>query len=271
MKSRAYNVADVSKYPFDTHQCSMMFVLLGYFDTELIVNHPFDRVMTSGYSSHATWDLVKLSVSKERYPNRLYFNLYLKRQPMFFVLSLILPICYMSILNVFVFLLPADSGERVGYAITVLLAIAVFLTISSDNLPATLNPRISIISLLLFTDVVISAIIVILLIIGLRFYHRNDEIEVSILARRFVKFMRCLRSKCIRRNPEINSKLSLKSEDATLHPRSNSNDINITKSKETITWVDVGKESNFLFGILISIIVITVHAMYAVDVTFGNT
>jgi hypothetical protein len=32
----------------------------------------------------------------------------------------------MSILNVFVFLLPADSGERVGYAITVLLAIAVF-------------------------------------------------------------------------------------------------------------------------------------------------
>jgi hypothetical protein len=49
----------------------------------------------------------------------------------------------MCILNIFVFLLPADSGERVGYAITVLLAIAVFLTISSDSLPATSNPRIS--------------------------------------------------------------------------------------------------------------------------------
>jgi hypothetical protein len=48
----------------------------------------------------------------------------------------------MSILNVFVFLLPADSGERVGYAITMLLAIAVFLTISSDSLPAMSNPHV---------------------------------------------------------------------------------------------------------------------------------
>jgi hypothetical protein len=41
----------------------------------------------------------------------------------------------------------------------VLLAIAVFLTISSDSLPATSNPRISTISLLLFTYVMASAII----------------------------------------------------------------------------------------------------------------
>jgi uncharacterized membrane-anchored protein len=78
---------------------------------------------------------------------------------MFFVLNLILPICLMSILNLFVFLLQGDSGERVGYAITVLLAIALFLTISSDSLPATSNPRISTISLLIFTDVMFSAII----------------------------------------------------------------------------------------------------------------
>jgi hypothetical protein len=38
---------------------------------------------------------------------------------MFFVPNLILPICLMSILNVFVFLFPSYSGERVGYAITI--------------------------------------------------------------------------------------------------------------------------------------------------------
>lgn len=61
-------IADVSKYPFDTHQCSMMFVMLGYYDTELIVNHSFDRVITYWYSPRATWDLVKTSVSKDSYP-----------------------------------------------------------------------------------------------------------------------------------------------------------------------------------------------------------
>ena len=32
-------IADVSKYPFDTHQCSVMLALLGYVDAELIVDH----------------------------------------------------------------------------------------------------------------------------------------------------------------------------------------------------------------------------------------
>jgi hypothetical protein len=68
--------------------------------------------------------LIMTSEKKRRDIVDIYLKL--KRQPMFFVLNLILPVCLMSILNIFVFLLPADSGERVGYAITVLLAIAVF-------------------------------------------------------------------------------------------------------------------------------------------------
>jgi hypothetical protein len=48
-------------------------------------------------------------------------------------------------------------------------------------------------------------------------------------------------------------------ENADINQGYSSPDINITKCKETITWVDVGKESDFVFGILIWIIVITVH------------
>ena len=82
---------------------SLMLVLLGYADAEVIVDHFYDRVITYWYSPHATWNLVEMSVGKTRYPQRLYFNLYLKRHPVFFVLNLILPICLMSILNFFVF------------------------------------------------------------------------------------------------------------------------------------------------------------------------
>jgi len=267
--------ADVSKYPFDTHKCSLLILPLGYFDSEISVSHFEDDVQTDWYIPHKTWELVNTDVKKGDNPQRLYFYLQLKRQPMFFVLNLILPICLMSILNIFVFFLPADSGERVGYAITVLLAIAVFLTISSDSLPATSNPRISTISFLLFTDVIISAIIVILVIIGLRFYHRTDKSKVSNTARQFVKFMRCLRCKCSteKTNTDDHRNMKLKTEDYYMYRGTSRNDLNsiqdTPESGENITWTNVGEEADIFFGFLISICLISVHILYVVDVTVG--
>jgi hypothetical protein len=243
--------ADVSKYPFDTHECFLMIVPFGYHESEMYVSHVDDHVRTDWHIPHKTRELVNTDVTNKGNPQRLHFYLKLKRQPMCFVLNLILPICLMSILNVFVFLLPADSGERVGYAITVLLAIAVFLTISSDSLPATSNPRISTISLLLFTDVIISAIIVIIVIIGLRFYHRRDKSKVSNTARQFVKFMRCLRCKCSAKKPNTDDDRNMKrkTEDYYMYRGNSSNDLNsiqdTSESGETITWTNVGEEADF--------------------------
>ena len=267
--------ADVSKYPFDTHKCFLMIVPFGYQESEISVSHFEDHVRTDWYTPHKTWELVHTDVEKGDNPQRLYFYLKLKRQPMFFVLNLILPICLMSILNVFVFLLPPDSGERVGYAVTVLLSIAVFLTISSASLPATSNPRISTISLLLFTDVFLSAIIVILVIIGLRFYHRRDKSKVSNTAIQFVKIMRFLRCKCSAKKPQNDDdrNLKLKTEDYYMYRGTSSNDLNYIKdtpeSGETITWTNVGEETDIFFGFLISIFLISVHILYVADVTVG--
>ena len=195
--------ADVSKYPCDTHKCFLLLLPLGYFDSELSVLHSEDHVRTDWYTPHKTWELVHTDVEKGDNPQRSYFYLVLKRHPMFFVLNLILPICLISIPNIFVFFPPADSGERDGYAITVLLVIAVFVTISSDSLPVTSDSRISTISILLFIDVIISAIIVILVIIGFIIYHQRDKIKVSKTATQFVKFMRFLLCKCSAKKPRI--------------------------------------------------------------------
>ena len=267
--------ADVSKYPFDTHECFLLIVPLGYLDSEIYVSHFEDHVRTDWYTPHKTWELVNTHVTKDGKPQRLRFHLKLKRQPMFFVLNLILPICLMSFLIVFVFLLPANSGERVGYAITVLLAIAVFLTMSFDSLPATSNPRISTISLLLFTDVIISAIIVIVVIICLRFYHRRDKSKVSNTAIQFVKFMRFLRCKCSAKKHKTDNDRNrkLKTEDYYMYRGTSSNYLNsiedTSDTAETITWTNVGEESDIFFGFLISIFLISVHILYVVDVTVG--
>ncbi|XP_071156104.1 neuronal acetylcholine receptor subunit beta-3-like [Mytilus edulis] len=242
--------ADVSRYPFDTQICKLQILPWGYTSEEIDVIPIYDSVVQFWFNPQQTWQFIESSVAKDKDIQLLEFSMTLKRNPMFFVLNLILPICVMIILNIFVFLLPPESGERVGYAVTVLLAIAVFLTISSDNLPATSSPRISSISLLLFSDVVISAVIVLMVILSLRYYHRDDNYPVSTFMRGFVNVSRILRCQvccCMRKKEKCNGK----------------------DNKENIKWTDVGKEIDIVCGIFIIVVILVVNALYIIDVTVG--
>jgi len=53
---------------------------------------------------------------------------------------MIVPITLLFMLQVLVFLLPAESGERVGYTVTILLAISMFLTLIAGELPRVSEP-----------------------------------------------------------------------------------------------------------------------------------
>jgi len=69
--------------------------------------------------------------------SQLIFNVILMRRAEFYVINIVLPILLMSFLNVMVFYLPADAGEKMSYSLTVLLALAVFLTLIADSMPNT--------------------------------------------------------------------------------------------------------------------------------------
>jgi hypothetical protein len=55
--------------------------------------------------------------------------------------------------------------------------------------------------------------------------------------------------------------------------KTSSNNLNsiedTSDSSETITWTNVGEETDIFFGFLISILLIIIHILYAVDVTEG--
>ncbi|GFR64249.1 acetylcholine receptor subunit alpha [Elysia marginata] len=59
----------------------------------------------------------------------------IKRRPRFFMLNLLMPTLALSFLNILVFILPADSGEKVGYSITVLLSVMLMMGVTTDTLP----------------------------------------------------------------------------------------------------------------------------------------
>ena len=68
---------------------------------------------------------------------RVAFQVKLKRLTTYYIVSVVFPVLFLSVTATLVFALPADSGEKMGTSITVLLAFAVYLTIVSEHMPRT--------------------------------------------------------------------------------------------------------------------------------------
>lgn len=67
----------------------------------------------------------------------LSITMLLRRRTYYYVMSLILP-CTLIACTIFLeFILPAESGERVGLGITILLSMAVFQELTSEKLPSS--------------------------------------------------------------------------------------------------------------------------------------
>ncbi|CAL1535033.1 unnamed protein product [Lymnaea stagnalis] len=98
----------------------------------------------------------------------------LKRRPAFLILNIILPVVFLSFLNILVFVIPVESGEKIGYGITVLLALSVFMSIVSGMLPrSSLNmPNVTI---YLFFLLFLSMLTVIDSIIIVYLHHKEGE------------------------------------------------------------------------------------------------
>ena len=123
----------------------------------------------------------------------------------------------MSLITLFTFLIPVESDERVSYSITCLLAIAVFLTLVSDNLPKTSNPM-SVMCDYLMIMLIISILICLTTIINLRMYFSDDGTHVSAWCESFVRVMLC-RCKARGRRERESSKLDKYMQNSSVHDK----------------------------------------------------
>ena len=166
---------DVTSFPFDTQYCFLEFLPFAYSTWEVkIISNPVDLGI---YSENNAWVLKSTSsetmlIDTDTVPY-MKVTLTLERRYAFFIVSLFFPVIILAVLNGMVFVLPADSGERVGYAITCLLSMSVYLTFASEILPTSSKPVAVVIYIMLFV-MLLSAAICFGTIIGLRF-HRYGE------------------------------------------------------------------------------------------------
>ena len=86
---------------------------------------------------------------------RMTYRLKLERKPIYFIMYLIVPTVLISVLVLFSFKIPVDSGERIGLCTTALLAMSVFLLLIGEHLPESSEniPLLAIASVLMMIEI----------------------------------------------------------------------------------------------------------------------
>lgn len=175
---------DISKFPFDTQTCVLRFGTWGLGTEDVIlVTSPYGEPLDlSFYTPNANWKLESYRANTVAdfnigY-NVLLVELTIKREPLYFTLMVVCPTLLFGLLNPLVYLLPVESGERIGLSITILLSYAIFLTLVSAEIPASSNPM-CVLLIMMVVIIIVSGLIVTSVIVISALHHRDNSREMN--------------------------------------------------------------------------------------------
>ncbi|KAL4238066.1 Neuronal acetylcholine receptor subunit [Mactra antiquata] len=127
---------NIQYYPFDEQVCTISYYMADETASTLELTHDAE-VTTEELNENAAWALTRLDV-KTFIRNDVFIvkvDFHLRRRPNFSAFTLIAPLLMLAFLNMCIFLVPADSGEKGGIAITIFLSYGIFISIISESLP----------------------------------------------------------------------------------------------------------------------------------------
>ncbi|KAK0062252.1 neuropeptide FF receptor 2 [Biomphalaria pfeifferi] len=165
---------DVTNYPFDKQTCYITIVAMTLDVTEMQFVAFTSEVQKNFFIPNGEWNLLSSNINITQVTSSnislstIQLIFVMQRRPTFMIVNIVLPIVFLSFLNILVFVIPADSGEKIGYGITVLLALSVFMSTVSGMLPssslnmAKLTIYILILLIISMLTVIVSIIIVFL-------------------------------------------------------------------------------------------------------------
>ena len=161
-------------WPFDKSLCSVG-IMANYYKKEAVQVRASQKGDVLLLNRTETWNMKLIGHGTVFTPesSMVIVCLGLERNPTFYLFSIILPIVCILVINSFVFILPIESGERIGFSLTLLLATAVFLTVIADEIPKASNP-VPVICTFLFSAIVHGILNTILLILNMRVYNRKS-------------------------------------------------------------------------------------------------
>jgi len=189
---------DVTYYPFDTQMCELKFASWTTEVTRInmTIGDISEKEILSLYSPSGVFELKKFWAERHEekdpccvdpFADVTYYIL-IWRRPEFFLFNYIQPAVLINILALFVFLIPAESGEKITLGISTMLNMTVFLMTVTSGIPPT--DQTPILSMYYATVMVLTTAATVLGVMVLRIHHQGRRgIPVPIYLRKMAQWM----------------------------------------------------------------------------------
>ena len=244
----------MSAFPFDKHTCKLDF----FCNKAVRVKAILTDAVIAYLEPDGSWDV--FNATMETRGISVIISVQLARKPTFVLINLIVPMTMLAVLSPLVFLLPNHSGERVGFSITILLAISVFMTIVADHVPTKSQPF-PLILTLFFISYSLTVAVVIIVVINARVYRLPDTAPIPrplIVLHKISTFLcRCFR----RRNAPRKSTVEEGDIDETLALEEVGASGKVWQEKTVLAWKDISWgidmfSMTFLFAMKLILVVV---------------
>ncbi|XP_072046728.1 neuronal acetylcholine receptor subunit alpha-7-like [Amphiura filiformis] len=181
---------DARFFPFDTQRCTVRFASWVHPLSQMDMTLRSTRSISDSreyFTENGIWDLVTVDMQRHviqydgygGYPELLY-TLVLSRRPLFHVLTMILPCALLSLLNLMVFILPTESGEKVSFGITNVLALVVFLQLVGETMPPS-SDKMPIVIIYYFTPMIVTGCLAVTSGVIVAYLHQHHTISKTTL------------------------------------------------------------------------------------------
>ncbi|XP_071146251.1 neuronal acetylcholine receptor subunit alpha-6-like [Mytilus edulis] len=171
---------DVTIFPFDSQTCDIELASWGFHTDAVNLTFLKTNLDLEDYNINGEWNIVSTSQHASELTeeglvySELFFRIVFERLPNYYIISVIIPVILTAVLTSVTFILPVESGEKVGYILTVLLALAVLLTMFTDSMPTT-SKHTSVLVVFLTVTLGLASFVIIVAILIIRLYHEPEN------------------------------------------------------------------------------------------------
>ncbi|KAL3870006.1 hypothetical protein ACJMK2_042623 [Sinanodonta woodiana] len=252
---------NMTYFPFDRQECSFVFSAWEHDSSQVKLDTPVSSWDTSMYEGNGVWEITETKsetyVGSSGQFDSYYakFTIAIKRQPLFVLINLVLPILLLAALNGFCFLVPISDG-RVAYCITCFLTFVFLLQTVEQFLPRTSYP-LSILAIYVVLMMLFSAVVNIITVFTMRLHLAPSKDKVPKWLQVFLKTIKCRICREYKEKKEQHERDKIQTNGRVTFEGQNEAGISngqsygtSTKAEKEVEWPEVARSLDIFFFVL---------------------